>query len=56
MSRRSEFRIIKCAVKLLAVKTGDSIFWDRDLAGLGVHVLATGSGPVDINSTRCLLS
>ena len=42
MPRRSEFRIGKRAVDALRVETGDATFWDRDLAGFGVRVHATG--------------
>ena len=42
MPRRSEFRIGRRAVEALRVKNGDATFWDRDLAGFGVRVYATG--------------
>ena len=42
MPRRSEFRIGKRAVEALRVKKRDATFWDRDLAGFGVRVYATG--------------
>ena len=42
MPRRSEFRIGRRAVEALRVETGDATFWDRDLAGFGVRVYATG--------------
>ena len=42
MPRRSEFRIGKRAVEALRVEQGDATFWDRDLAGFGVRVHATG--------------
>ena len=42
MPRRSEFRIGKRTVEALRVKRGDAVFWDRDLAGFGVRVHATG--------------
>ena len=40
--RRSELRITKRTVDALTVDEKDSVFWDRDLAGLGVRVHATG--------------
>ncbi len=42
MPRRSEFRLTKRAVDALSVKEKDAVFWDRDLAGFGVRVHATG--------------
>lgn len=42
MPRRSEFRIGKRAVEALRVAKSDATFWDRDLAGFGVRVYATG--------------
>ena len=42
MPRRSELRITKRAVDALTVEAGDAVFWDRDLAGFGVRVHATG--------------
>ena len=42
MPRRSEFRIGKRAVEALRVTQRDATFWDRDLAGFGVRVYATG--------------
>ena len=42
MPRRSEFRIGRRAVEALRVEKGDAVFWDRDLAGFGVRVHATG--------------
>ena len=42
MPKRSEFRLTKRAVDALAVKEKDAVFWDRDLAGFGVRVHATG--------------
>ena len=42
MPRRSERRITKRTVDALTVGEKDTVFWDRDLAGLGVRVHATG--------------
>ena len=42
MPRRSALRITKRTVDALTVDTKDSLFWDRDLAGFGVRVHATG--------------
>ena len=42
MPRRSELRITKSTVDALFVESGDAVFWDRDLAGFGVRVHATG--------------
>ena len=42
MPRRSELRITKRTVDALTVETEDAVFWDRDLAGFGVRVHATG--------------
>ena len=42
MPRRSEFRLTKRAVDALRVKEKDAVFWDRDLAGFGVRVHASG--------------
>ena len=42
MPRRSEFRLMKRAVDALEVEEKDAVFWDRDLAGFGVRVHATG--------------
>ena len=42
MPRRSELRITKRTVDALTVGEKDTVFWDRDLAGLGVRVHATG--------------
>ena len=42
MPRRSELRITKRTVDALTVDTKDTLFWDRDLAGFGVRVHATG--------------
>ena len=42
MPRRSELRLTKRTVDALTVQTKDSVFWDRDLAGFGVRVHATG--------------
>ena len=42
MPKRSELRITKRTVDALTVDTKDTLFWDRDLAGFGVRVHATG--------------
>ncbi len=42
MPRRSELRITKRTVDALSVEAEDAVFWDRDLAGFGVRVHATG--------------
>ena len=42
MPRRSELRITKRTVDALTVDEKDTVFWDRDLAGFGVRVHATG--------------
>ena len=42
MPRRSELRITKRTVDALTVGEKDTVFWDRDLAGFGVRVHATG--------------
>ena len=42
MPRRSELRLTKRTVDALTVETKDTVFWDRDLAGFGVRVHATG--------------
>ena len=42
MPRRSTFRLTKRLVDGLKVEEKDTIFWDRDLAGFGVRVHATG--------------
>ncbi len=42
MPKRSTLRIVKRTVDALSVDRGDANFWDRDLAGFGVRVHATG--------------
>ena len=42
MPRRSHLRITKRTVDGLRVSEKDAVFWDRDIAGLGVRVHATG--------------
>ena len=42
MPRRSELRVTKRTVDALTVEAEDAVFWDRDLAGFGVRVFATG--------------
>ena len=42
MPRRSALRFTKRAVDALCVVDKDAVFWDRDLAGFGVRVHATG--------------
>ena len=42
MPRRSEFRLTKRTVDALETQGKDALYWDRDLAGFGVRVHATG--------------
>ena len=42
MARQNAIRISKRTVDVLTVETGDALFWDRELAGFGVRVYATG--------------
>ena len=42
MPRRSEFKLTKRTVDALEVEEKDALFWDRELAGFGVRVHATG--------------
>ena len=42
MPKRSELRLTKRTVDALTVETKDTVFRDRDLAGFGVRVHATG--------------
>ena len=42
MPRRSALRITKRTVDALCVADKDTLTWDRDLAGFGVRVHATG--------------
>ena len=42
MPRRSTLRLTKRIVERLKAEDKDAIFWDRDLAGFGVRVHATG--------------
>ncbi len=42
MPKRSALRITKRTVDALTVDAKDTLFWDRDLAGFGVRVHATG--------------
>ena len=42
MPKKSHFRITKRSVDALDVREKDYIVWDRDLAGFGVRVLASG--------------
>ena len=42
MPRRSELRLTKRTVDALTVETKDTVFWDRNLAGFGVRVHASG--------------
>ena len=42
MPRRSELKLNKRTVDALEVEEKDAVFWDRDLAGFGVRVHATG--------------
>ncbi len=42
MPRRSELKLTKRTVDALEVEEKDALFWDRELAGFGVRVHATG--------------
>ncbi len=42
MPKRSTLRTVKRTVDALSVDRGAATFWDRDLAGFGVRVHATG--------------
>ncbi len=42
MPKRSDLKLTKRAVDALKVEGKDAIFWDRELAGFGVRVHATG--------------
>ena len=42
MGRQNAIKVTKRAVDALSVDSGDAVFWDRDLAGFGVRVYATG--------------
>ncbi len=42
MPRRSEIKLTKRVVDALSVEKNDAAFWDRELAGFGVRVYATG--------------
>ena len=42
MPRRSDIKLTKRVVDALRVETNDTAFWDRELAGFGVRVYATG--------------
>ena len=42
MPKRSELKLTKRTVDALEVEEKDAVFWDRDLAGFGVRVHATG--------------
>ena len=42
MPRRSDFRITGRSVEAIRAGGKDAVFWDRDLAGFGVRVHATG--------------
>ena len=42
MPRRSTIRLNKRIVDALAVERGDAVFWDREVAGFGVRVYASG--------------
>ena len=42
MPKRSTLKITKRTVDALRVERGDSVFWDRALAGFGIRVYATG--------------
>ena len=42
MPKRSERKLTKRVVDALSVEKNDAVFWDRELAGFGVRVYATG--------------
>ena len=42
MPRRSKLKLTKRTVDALEVEEKDAVFWDRDMAGFGVRVHATG--------------
>ena len=42
MPKRSELKLTKRTVDALEVEAGDALFWDREMAGFGVRVHATG--------------
>ena len=42
MPKRSDLKLTKRTVDALEVDSKDAVFWDRDLAGFGVRVHATG--------------
>ena len=42
MPRRSDIKLTKRVVDALSVEKSDAVFWDRELAGFGVRVYATG--------------
>ncbi len=42
MPRRSERKLTKRVVDALSIEKDDAVFWDRELAGFGVRVYATG--------------
>ena len=56
MPRRSERRLTKRTVDALTVETKDTVFWDRDLAGFGVRVHATGRKGSDDSQQRGAVS
>ena len=42
MPRRSDIKLTKRVVDALSVEKNDAVFWDRELAGFGMRVYATG--------------
>ena len=52
MPKRSELKLTKRAVDALSVESKDAMFWDRDLAGFGVRVHATGRRVYVVQSRR----
>ncbi len=42
MPKRSDTKLTKRVVDVLSVEKNDAVFWDRELAGFGVRVYATG--------------
>ena len=42
MARQNGIKITRRSVEALTVEAGDAVFWDRELAGFGVRVYASG--------------
>ena len=52
MPKRNTLRLTKRIVDGLSVDDKDAVFWDRDLAGFGVRVHATGRKFYVVQSRR----